>query len=320
MIINFGYVAISMRLKDASPNKTVTLKNLEKLDKSRWVDRLEGIARTNLENTIRILRYNDAYGIKLYRFTSKLVPLATHPDLAHWNWKDNLREDFKKLGDVVRETKIRVSTHPDHFTLLNSPRQEVHDSSRRDLDYHCSVFELMGLGLEYKMVLHVGGLYKNREESVKRFYEGFSGLDDRIKKRIILENDDKIYNAAEVLSICQNLKIPMVLDVHHDMCNPSKYKIKDLFPDILKTWEGQDYQPKVHLSSPKSDKDIRSHNDFINSSELMDFINQVRGRSSDFDIMLEAKMKDEALFKLMEDLKQFEGIEILGEATIKVKN
>lgn len=317
MKINFGYVAISMKLKEASPNKTVTLKNLEKIDRDKRFNKLEALARQNIANTIRILKYNNAYGIKLYRFTSKLIPLATHPELKEWNWSDILKPDFEELGRAVKETKARVSTHPDHFVLLNSPRKEVMESSIKDLEYHCRMYELMKLGPEYKMVLHVGGMYKNKEDSIKRFHEGFSQLDNRIKARLILENDDKLYTMEDVLGICNVLNIPMVLDIHHDRCNPSPSKVKDLLSDIFSTWKNEVFVPKIHLSSPKSPEEIRSHHDYIASEEFAAFLKEIAGLTGDFDVMIEAKMKDLALFKLMEDIKKFDFIEKTGDAWIE---
>jgi UV DNA damage endonuclease len=318
MRINFGYVAIAMKLENASPNRTITLKNLEKIDRSLWNGKVEALSRQNIANIMRILRYNRAYGVKVYRFTSKIIPMATHPEFENWEWKNSLKEDFGELGNVVRETEMRVSTHPDHFVLLNSPKEQVLESSIRDLDYHCSMFEMMGLGQEYKMVLHVGGMYKNKEDSIKRFYEGFSKLEDRIKKRLIIENDDKLYNIEDVLTICQALNIPMVLDIHHDMCNPSSYSVEDVIADIFNTWKEEKFPPKIHISSPKSETDIRSHHDYIDAEGFVSFLNKINGRVGDFDAVIEAKMKDAALFKLIEDLKKYEFINKAGDASIEV--
>lgn len=319
MKINFGYVAISMKLKDASPNRTITLKSLSKIEKSLWKNKLREIAQKNIENTMRIIRYNSAYGIKLYRLTSKIVPLATHNELRDWNWQEELSKEFYELGLCIKENNIRVSTHPDHYTLLNSPKKEVLESSLRDLDYHCKMFELMDLGYEAKMVIHVGGSYNNKIEAVKRFYENYSNLEEKIRKRIILENDDKIFNAQDVLNICKDLKIPMVLDVHHHICNHGNVKIEEIIGDIFETWKGEINVPKIHLSSPKSDKDIRSHHDFIDVKNFLDFVENVRGRRRDFDVMVEAKMKDIAVFKLMDDLSGIDYIKKIGDASIEIE-
>jgi UV DNA damage endonuclease len=318
MIINLGYVAISMKLKDSSPNKTITMKSLEKLDRKLWESKVENIGKANIASTIRILRYNKGYGIKMYRLTSKLIPLVTHPELREWDWKSKFHEDFSRLGEAVKETQMRISTHPDHFTILNSPRVEVVEAAIRDLDYHCSMFELMGLGPEYKMNIHIGGMYKDKLESIKRFKEGFMSLEDRIKERIVLENDDKIFNAEEVLLVCRELEIPMVVDVHHDFCNPSSRKLSEMASEIFSTWKGQSFPPKIHLSSPKSEKDIRSHHDYINPEDLLKFLRILNRDTGDFDIMVEAKMKDMAVFKLIDDLRGNDIIKKIEDCTIEI--
>lgn len=320
MYINFGYVAISMKLDKISPNKTVTLKNLKKIDREKWENKLEIISKQNLENTLKILRYNNAYGIKLYRFTSKLVPFATHEEFIDWDWKKILKNDFEIIGSYVKENKMRVGTHPDHYTLLNSPKKEVIESSIKDLEYHCSMFDLMGLGPEHKMIIHVGGMYKNKEQSIERFYEGFEMLDERIKKRLVLENDDKIFNASDVLKICKKVKIPMVFDIHHEFCNPSNISYKDLIYDIFETWKDEVFPPKVHISSPKDDKNIRSHHDYVNCNDFIDFLKKIKGIDFDFDVMVEAKMKDKALFKLVDELCEYEFINRKTDGSIWVNN
>lgn len=321
MIVNLGYVAISMKLEDSSPNKTTTHKNLLKLDKKLWIDKLKGIAIKNIENTERIIRYNNAYGIKLYRITSKLVPLATHNDLAMWNWIEDLEPYFKKLGDTIKKLGIRVSAHPDHFVLLNSPREEVLETSIKDLEYHNNMYKLMGLDKDAKLVLHIGGMYGNKKEAIERFYKGFDKLSHDIKSRIILENDDKIYTANEVLKISNTLEIPMVLDVHHHACNNLDTDIKEILSNIYDTWKNQGSPPKLHFSSPKGEKDFRAHHEYINGDDFLEFINlssKVDGR--DIDFMIEAKRKDLSVFKLIDDIKINKNIEVLSDASFRIKS
>lgn len=318
MNINFGYVAISMKLDGVSPNKTVTLKSLKKIDRIYWESKLQLISKQNLENTLKILKYNNAYDIKLYRFTSKLVPFATHEEFKDWDWKTVLNKEFELIGSYVKEKNMRVGTHPDHFTLLNSHRKEVIEASIKDLKYHNSMFELMGLGCEHKMIIHVGGMYKNKEDSIKRFYEGFSMLDDKVKKRIALENDDKLFNSEDVLKICNDLKLPMVLDIHHDFCNPSSLPVESLIKDIFDTWKNEKFPPKIHISSPKDEKNLRSHHDYVNCDDFINFIKKIKCFDFDFDVMVEAKMKDKALFKLLDELSVYNFIQKNSDGSIWV--
>lgn len=319
MKVNLGYVAISLKLQDSSPNKTTTYKNLSKAQRSTWHLKLKDIGIKNIENTERIIRYNNAYGIKLYRMTSKLIPLATHEELSTWDWESDLKPYFEKLGSTIKKLNIRVSTHPDHFVLLNSPRKEVLESSIRDLEYHLKMYKLMGLSKDSKMVLHIGGMYGDKKSALERFYKGFDILNNELKSRIILENDDKIYTAKEVLGVAKTLEVPMVLDVHHNKCNPSDYDLESIISSIYNTWQKEKVPPKLHFSSPKGEKDFRAHHEYINSKDFIEFINlskEIDGR--DLDIMIEAKKKDLSVFKLIDDIKKYENVDILSDASFNI--
>ncbi len=304
MIFRLGYVAMTMSLEDCSPSGTLTYKAFSNLSEGdSRINRLRRITKKNLQNTLRILRYNKALKIPVYRLTSKLVPLATHPDLSNWDYIFDFAGQLEEVGRFIIDNNFRVSAHPDHFTLLNSPSDTVFMDSLRDLDYHVNLFEAMGLNdYRYKLVLHVGGVYGNKSDSIKRFYENFSRLPERISRRLIIENDDKSYNTYDVLEICQTIGRPMVLDVHHHNCLLEPSEIKDIIPDIFNTWRTEPFPPKIHFSSPKSVKDFRSHADYIVFDEFYNFMNIAKETGRDFDVMLEAKAKDLALLRLSEEL------------------
>lgn len=320
MKIRLGYVAMTLNLVDASPSGTITVTSFNKLgSEGSKLYKLRKVTEQNLKNTYRILLYNKAYNISVYRFTSKLVPLATHPLIEDWDYTADFREQLREIGDYVKENDFRVSAHPDHFTLINSPSSKVLEDSIRDLDYHVRLYEAMGLGdYRYKLVMHVGGLYKDKSSSIERFKENFTKLPERIRKRIMLENDDKSYSAKDVLEICKELKIPMVVDVHHHNCVNHGEKLEDLLPDIFNTWNGEYFNPKIHFSSPKSGKDFRSHADDLDIGEFLSFMEIARKVGRDFDIMLEAKNKDSALLKLSEELHGQPGFHRVNEGEFLV--
>lgn len=320
MIIRLGYVAMTLGLKDCSPSGTVTVAAFNKLpDHEARMYRLRKVTGENLKNTLRILRYNQAYNIQVYRLTSKLVPLATHPLLEGWDYTGEFKKEFKEIGDFIKENDFRVSAHPDHYTLINPESEKVLQDSVKDLDYHVRLYEAMGLeDTRYKLVMHIGGLYKNKKASIERFKENFVLLPDRIRKRIILENDDKSYTAADVLEICRDLKTPMVLDVHHHSCVNGGEGLEDLLPGIFDTWKGEYFSPKVHFSSPKSCKDFRSHADNIDLNEFRAFLEIARSSGRDFDVMLEAKSKDRALLDLSEKLEAFPWIKRINEGKFEI--
>jgi len=290
---------MSVNLTDCSPSRTVTVSVLDKISEfTNKIKRLKKIARENLVNTLRILKYNKANQIYVYRFSSKIFPLATYPGIEYKNYIDDLNEELLEIGNFIKENNMRVSSHPDHFVLLNSLSRKVYQDSVRELMYQNDMFNRMGLDSKYKFVLHVGGVYSSKEDSLKRFYTGFKELPKDIKNRIILENDDKSFNATDVIKICKNLNIPMVFDVHHHYCNSDGNSIENILGDVFETWNGEYFPTKFHMSSPRNEQNFRSHADYIDEKDFIKFIDIAKGFNKDFDVMIEAKQKDNALKKI----------------------
>ncbi|MFF2909566.1 UV DNA damage repair endonuclease UvsE [Paenibacillus sp. NPDC057934] len=315
MIVRFGYVAMSTVIPDCSPSKTMTMASFKKLeDREAALSRLETITRTNLHNTLRLLKHNNGSDIKVYRMTSKLVPLATHPDLKDWKPLAALADAFAEVGDYVKRHGMRVSFHPDHFTVLSTPRPEVLVNSIRDLQHHSAMLQAMGLPATAKNNIHIGGAYGDKPTAAARFEDHFRELPLELQERITLENDDKTFSAPETLAVCQRLGLPMVLDIHHQWVNNEGELPWELWPEILKTWQttlalkdvlpGEHLPPKIHVSSPRSPSDPRSHADGVEPVPLLAFLQHIAEDTPAVDVMIEAKLKDGALFGLMEDMKE----------------
>lgn len=321
MKVRFGYVAMSVVLENASPSRTVTVKTYNRLaekDPAAALSKVRRAASENLGNSLRILKYNRAYGVQIYRFSSKIIPLATHPLLSGWNYAGDLINQMQAIGDFVKENEIRVTFHPDHYTLINSPRKEVFISSLADLGHHCKVFEAMGLDEGAKLIIHAGGGYKDKSRSLEKFRENWGNLPVHIARRITLENDDRTFSAGEVLCLCHELSLPMVFDIHHHKCNNEGEDLKEILPSIFSTWSGAGLPPKVHISSPKSPADLRSHHDFINPGDLYPFLLLARELSGAIDVMVEAKQKDRAMFLLVKELAGYPGVNQTGDASLEI--
>ncbi|MBS4031547.1 MAG: UV DNA damage repair endonuclease UvsE [Clostridiales bacterium] len=322
MLVYFGFVAISMTLEHASPSKAVTHKTYRKLYESSpdtALEKVRQIARENLTNCLRLLHYCAANHVRLYRFSSKIIPLATHPDLVHWGYLRELKQPLAELGRFIRKNGIRVSFHPDHYTLINSPREEVFTASVTDLAHHCLIFNAMGLDDYAKLIIHVGGGYNDKESSLERFLENWARIPNGIAKRLTLENDDKTFTARETLYLCEKLQIPFVFDVHHHTCNHEEDSdLEDILPRFIRTWENTGLRPKLHISSPRSETDFRSHHDFINPDDIYPILKILKEYPSDFDVMVEAKQKDLAMFRLVKELGRLPGIDIVNSACISI--
>lgn len=287
--------------KGISPSHTITVSNFNKIKtKQEKLDKLIQISKINLENTLEILKWNVENHIYLYRFSSKLIPLATWKGFE-WNYCTMLKEEFEKVGEYIKKNHIRVSAHPDHYSVINTPHPQIFESTIKDLVYHDNFMQAMGLDEKYKLVVHVGGVYGNKEEGKRNFIKQFKLLPETVQKRIILENDDKSYQIQDVLEINKAIQVPIVLDVHHHMVNHEEEKI-DL-KRIFKTWEHEYFPPKIHISSPKSEQEKRAHADYINYDELKKFFQLASKLNQDFDIMIEAKAKDLAVLDLRSQIE-----------------
>ncbi|WP_163536384.1 UV DNA damage repair endonuclease UvsE [Gracilibacillus sp. YIM 98692] len=317
MILRFGYVSMALSLWEASPSRTLTFTNWKKLNKEDRKEKLYYLTEQNLRNTIRILHYNIAHGIDVYRMSSSLVPLATHPEVR-WDFITPFASLFKEIGVLVQKHKLRVSFHPNQFTLFTSPQNHVTENAIVGMTYHYDMLRAMGIEKQAMINIHVGGAYGNKEEAMDRFNQNFVKLDKDIRMQTTLENDDKTYTAEETLQICKTNGVPFVFDYHHHWANPGEGAWEELLPRIFETWEGTGHPPKFHLSSPKSEKMIRAHADYVDIDFAKDFIKPLKAYGKSADIMIEAKAKDRAALKLVEELGKSRGFKRVNGGAIEV--
>ncbi|RBP59077.1 UV-damage endonuclease [Alkalibaculum bacchi] len=303
MKIRLGYVAITLGLPKVTSSSTVTYTNYQKLQtEEQRYEKLKKFTLSNLVDLRQILEYNVVHQIHFYRITSALVPLATHPEV-NWEYRELFRKEFESIGNFIKEHNIRVDTHPDQFNVINSVNDHVVKNTLNNLYFHSNLFKDLNYE-QGKMVLHVGSGAEGKDLALKRFITNFETFPEEIKSKIILENDDKVFTAKETLRLCKEIATPMVLDVHHHLCNNDGTPIEELFPQIVQTWSKESLPPKFHFSSPREGGLDKKHSDFINVDDFISFIEKIKEYNVDMDIMLEAKKKDFALFDLVDHLKK----------------
>lgn len=320
MKIRFGYVSHAISLWEASPAKALTFTRYKQLGKAERAEKLLEVTKLNLAHTLRMMYYNLAHEIELYRFSSSIVPLATHPEVR-WDFRSPFQKEWQEIGELVQKHHLRVSFHPNQFTLFTSPKPEITKNAVIDMTYHYEMLEAMGLGLETGSLIniHIGGAYGDKEQTLIRFHKNLTALPARIQQVMTLENDDKTYNTEETLVACEAERVPLVFDYHHHMANRCDTPLEELLPRIFATWSHWDVPPKVHLSSPKSIKEFRSHADFVDPDFIMPFIRLVKAAGRDIDFMIEAKAKDQALLKLVEDLSKLRGFKRVSGGVLEIK-
>ena len=314
MKIRLGYVAIPLTIGITS-SSTLTVTNYNKLGK-RSLKRIDEIINNNLDNLYEILKYNKRNNVHFYRLTSKLIPLATY---TKFDYLKKFKNKYKKISEYIRENDLRVDLHPDQFVVINSIKESVVESSFSLLRYHSNILRILNIKKPI-IILHLGSSAEGKRKSIERFKQNFYKLDKNIQEMISLENDDKIYNIRNILNVCEELNIPFTFDYHHYKCNNNNEKLEIYMERIFNTWIKKEMIPKIHFSSPKGKKknEFRSHGDYIDSKEFIKFIENIKKYNYDIDIMIEAKKKDEALFKLVRELKYLTDYKFIDDTTFEV--
>lgn len=319
-IVRLGYVAMSMELKNASPSQTMTFDQFQKIeDREAALRKLERISLSNLENTLRLLKHNAASDIHFYRLTSRLIPLANHEALLDWDYIKPLRGTLREIGNFVKKHEIRIDFHPDHFVLINSIKKQVLQNSILTLKLHYLLLKGMGIDTTHRCVMHVGGNYKETEKSLERFIDNWMVVPRAIQNMIMLENDDTSFTLDDTLYLCEKLSIPLVFDYHHHLAHHQNPNWEGNWDRIVQTWMDSPLPIKMHISSPKSEKAFRHHSDFVDIDMFFRFLCEIKGSIPQIDCMIEAKKKDEALFKLMTDIKTRGDVEIIDGSTFHLK-
>ncbi|USK61667.1 UV DNA damage repair endonuclease UvsE [Peribacillus asahii] len=319
-IVRLGYVAMSMELKNASPSKTMTFAQFEKIkDREAAIRKLERIAISNLQTTLRLLKHNAASDIHFYRLTSRLIPLANHEELLDWDYMKPLKETLREVGDFAKKHKIRIDFHPDHFVLINSLKKPILKNSIKTLKLHYLLLKGMGIDPTHRCVMHVGGNYKETEKSLERFVDNWMLVPRSIQKMIMLENDDTSFTLDDTLYLCEKLGIPLVFDYHHHLAHHRQANWEDNWDRVIHTWDDSPLPIKMHISSPKNEKAFRHHSDYVDVDMFFKFLKEIKGSVPQIDCMIEAKKKDEALFHLMEEVKVRDDVEIIDGSSFRLK-
>ena len=298
MKIRLGYACISNALDETSSSLLTYshFKKLEDIKKGVGYNKLNEVIISNFNSLENILQYNIRNDIHFYRLSSNIIPLLTHPEVEID--LNKYKSYFSNIGKIIKENNIRVDMHVDPYYVLNSVSDNVVKSTINICKIYHNMFKLMKI--KSNLIFHVGGKTISKEEGIKRFINNFKLLDKEIQDMIMIENDDKIYNIIDCINISKEINCKICLDYHHYKCNNDKEDISNYLEYIFNTFDGI---PKVHFSSPKSKKEYRAHHDFIDIKEFVKFLNMIKVCDRDIDIMIEAKMKDDALFRLIRQLK-----------------
>lgn len=262
--------------------KSVKLATIEK----RGLEKIIEIYKENIETTASTIRYCKNNDIKFYRLGT-LFPFSTHKILANFDYLKYFENDIYELSQLIKYTDTRISIHSSPYCILNSSNPETVKRAIEELKHHSSFMNILNLPANNRAVVHTGGTDGGKDKAKKRFIDNFNGLSEDIKRRVVLENDDKVFSFKDVEDISKQTGVPVVIDIfHHRVFNPESINEIEALTRACATW--QDGQiPEIHYSSQEPEKVKGSHSTVLDIKELALFLKNVAHLS--FDLLLECK-------------------------------
>ena len=290
--LRVGYACVNTQLPSSA--RTLRLANATP-------GRLRELTAANLDALEAILRWNERHGVQVFRVTSNLVPLASHPanELAWW---EEHAPRFAELGAIMRGAGMRISTHPGQYTVLSSERPAVVAASVAELEYHGRLLSAFGLDRSHKVVLHVGSGASDPGAAYARFAAGFAQLSAGAAGRLALENDER-WPLAAVLPLAERLRVPVVFDRFHHELAPSLpcLSVRELVLRAGETWCREDGRQEVHFSTQAAGKRPGAHADTIDLAAFTRFVDAVGDLP--LDCVLEVKDKERSVVRAQQLLR-----------------
>lgn len=229
----------------------------------------------------------------MFRVGSKIFPWNSEYALHDLPDYDAIVAALHRAGQLALQNGVRLTAHPDHFVKLASLKPDVVQNSVHDLEHHHAVFTLMGLPdtKHYCLNIHVG---MNRSPDVsERFLHTVDTLSDGVRKRLVVENDDKD-NGYSVQDLYRMLPIdiPITFDYFHHQFHTSGVPERDAAWIARSTWGN--HIPLFHYSESKVANEQftgnpRAHADYI--------LNKINPHDLGIDIDVEAKAKEDAVLQ-----------------------
>jgi UV DNA damage endonuclease len=296
----YGYCCINLSLaKDKiSTNRGMVKKTFEE----KGIAYASELALKNVMDLSKVLQWNGNNGIKMYRMSSDIFPWCSEYEIKDLPDYPMIVGVLKNCGLIAKVTDQRITFHPSPYGVLASLNPSVVTKAIKELNQHGEIFDLMGLdrSLFYPINIHVNTTQPSKEEAAERFCLNFQRLSDSVKKRLVVEVDDKKsqYTAVDLLHLIhKNIGIPITFDYLHNQCNPSILNEEEALALCLSTWPKEipaitHYSDSRKMFEDSSVKEV-AHSDWI--------YNKIPTYGMDFSIELEIKMKDLALLKYIKD-------------------
>jgi UV DNA damage endonuclease len=302
--MRYGYACINTELskQKITTNRTLRRKTLQE----KGIEYYESLVLQNLDDLLTILQWNEKNGIRFFRISADLFSHKDQIQIHRLPSASLIERKLDFIGRYIMDHGHRVSIHADHFTILASQRRDVVQKSIDDLEFYSTIFDYMKLDRspQYKINVHIGTHKPSKKEALYRFYQALQGLAFHALGRLTIENDDSpngytvedLYNFN--MEYFPTQPIPIVFDYHHHMLNPGTLSEQAALRLAATTWP-KDIKPVAHYSSSKKLHEDSQSRDIAHA----DYIHEkIQTYGLDFDIMFEAKMKEQAVISYSQKL------------------
>ena len=298
MINRLGYACLNQTLSESKI--TVNRGMIQRTFKEKGLPYVSELIIQNLDDLLKVIRWNYEHGINFYRMSSQMLPWMSEyniPDLPNFT---AIEKKLKQAGALASKYNQRLSFHPGPFNVLASANPNVVKKTIKELDQHAEIMDIMELPATTfsKINIHVGTtLQGQKQEAMQAFCQAFKKLSTSTKSRLTVENDDKagMYLVQDLYEgIHKEIGVPIVFDYHHHFCHSGNYSQEQSLKLACSTWP-EAIIPVVHYSEPKDLNDkrlISAHADFV--------VHTIPDYGLTLDVMLEAKQKECALINYLE--------------------
>ena len=289
--------------KSIFASRTMTQKKLLQIGEEEGVKEIKKRAYQNLLDIIEMMHWNEKNGIKVFRLSSEIFPHKTNPKIKDYGF-DFCKRILLKIGKLSKKYNQRLTFHPGQFNIVGAKEERIFQSTLTELKHHADIFDLMGLDQNSVIVIHGGGVYGDKQKTMERWCKNYNRLPENVKKRLVLENCERMYSVEDCLEMSKRIGIPVVFDTHHHDCYKKIYPENNMketeyyIPLILETWKRKNIKPKFHVSEQGSGR-IGHHSDYIEI--IPKYLLEIPDKyNTQIDIMIEAKQKEKSIFKLYE--------------------
>lgn len=301
--VQLGLCCLNTILRTQKPPVFASRKLIIRTIEEKGIENLQEKILQNLRDVLTMMDWNEANGIKVFRLSSELFPHKSNPKVKDYSF-EFAKDLLTQIGAKSRLYNQRLTFHPGQYNVVGTPNKKYFEQTIVDLKYHADVLDHIDAGKDSVMVVHGGGIYGDKDATIKRWCEQYMLLPNNVRARLVLENCEKCFSIEDCLKVSEAVNIPVVFDTHHYSCycqlHPEENFLPavEYIPRILASWKRRDIKPKFHVSEQGSGR-VGHHSDYID--EIPGYLREIPARYGfEIDIMIEAKMKEQSIIRLYE--------------------